>query len=76
MDATDILPQFNELNLNSEKVMQHILILTGAEDHFIPLKIHYKQVRTQECQIGDYSHHYKRGPGTEQLPDREHRACP
>ncbi len=44
MDATDILLQFNEQNLHSELVNQDVLILTGAEDHFIPLKMHYKQV--------------------------------
>ena len=44
MDATDILLQFNEHNLHSELVLQDVLILTGAEDHFIPMKMHYKQV--------------------------------
>ena len=44
MDATDVLLQFNEQNLHSELVKQDVLILTGAEDHFIPLKMHYKQV--------------------------------
>jgi hypothetical protein len=44
MDATDILLQFNEHNLHSECVKQDVLILTGAEDHFIPLRMHYKQV--------------------------------
>ena len=44
MDATDVLLQFNEHNLHSELVKQDVLILTGAEDHFIPLKMHYKQV--------------------------------
>src|SRR5665647_795738 len=44
MDATDVLLRFNEHNLHSELVKQDVLILTGAEDHFIPLKMHYKQV--------------------------------
>jgi pimeloyl-ACP methyl ester carboxylesterase len=44
MDATDVLLKFNEHNLHSELVKQDVLILTGAEDHFIPLKMHYKQV--------------------------------
>lgn len=44
MDATDVLLRFNEQNLHSELVKQDVLILTGAEDHFIPLKMHYKQV--------------------------------
>lgn len=42
--ASDVLLRFNEHNLHSELVMQDVLILTGAEDHFIPLKMHYKQV--------------------------------
>jgi dipeptidyl aminopeptidase/acylaminoacyl peptidase len=44
MDATDILLRFNEHNLHSELVKQDVLILTGAKDHFIPIKMHYKQV--------------------------------
>jgi pimeloyl-ACP methyl ester carboxylesterase len=44
MDATDVLLRFNEQNLHSDLVKQDVLILTGAEDHFIPLKMHYKQV--------------------------------
>jgi pimeloyl-ACP methyl ester carboxylesterase len=44
MDAKDILLQFNERNLYSELVNQDVLILTRAKDHFIPLKMHYKQV--------------------------------
>jgi len=39
-----ILLQFNEDNLHSELVTQDVLILTGAKDHFIPLKMHDKQV--------------------------------
>ena len=37
--------QLNEKNLHSDLVKQDVLILTGAEDHFIPLKMHYKQVK-------------------------------
>ena len=44
MDATDVLLQFNEPNQHPDLVKQDVLILTGAEDHFIPLKMHYKQV--------------------------------
>lgn len=43
-DAGKVLLQFNEQNLHSERVRQDVLILTGAEDHFIPIKMHYKQV--------------------------------
>lgn len=35
---------FNADNLLSERVGQDVLILTGAEDHFIPMKIHHLQV--------------------------------
>lgn len=42
--AMDVLLRFNEHNLHSELVKQDVLILTGAEDHFILLKMHYKQV--------------------------------
>jgi hypothetical protein len=44
MDATDVLLRFNEQNQHPDLVKQDVLILTGAEDHFIPLKMHYKQV--------------------------------
>ncbi|NMB79447.1 MAG: alpha/beta hydrolase [Methanomicrobiales archaeon] len=44
MDATDVLLSFNEKNQHPELVMQDVLILTGADDHFIPLKMHFKQV--------------------------------
>jgi pimeloyl-ACP methyl ester carboxylesterase len=35
---------FNAENLLSDRVTQDVLILTGAEDHFIPMKIHDLQV--------------------------------
>ena len=35
---------FNANNLLSNRVTQDVLILTGAEDHFIPMKIHDLQV--------------------------------
>lgn len=44
MDGTDVLLRFNEENQHPDLVKQDVLILTGAEDHFIPLKMHYKQV--------------------------------
>ena len=43
-DATQMLLQFNENNLKSELVKQDVLILTGEEDHFIPVKMHHIQV--------------------------------
>lgn len=44
VEASKVLLQFNAENLKSELVAQDVLILTGAEDHFIPLKMHYMQV--------------------------------
>jgi len=44
MDATDVLLQFNEQNLHSEHVLQDVLVLTGAEDHFIPLRMHSMRI--------------------------------
>jgi hypothetical protein len=34
----------NAANLHSERVTQEVLILTGEEGSFAPLKLHYKQV--------------------------------
>lgn len=44
MDGTDVLLRFNEENQHPDLIKQDVLILTGAEDHFIPLKMHDKQV--------------------------------
>lgn len=44
LDASNVMLSFNEQNLKSELVTQDVLILTGAEDHFIPLKLHQLQV--------------------------------
>jgi hypothetical protein len=43
-----VLLRFNEQNQHPELVKQDVLILTGAEGHFIPLKVHYKQVNVLE----------------------------
>ncbi len=42
--ASAVLLRFNEQNQHPGLVRQDVLILTGAEDHFIPLRMHYKQV--------------------------------
>jgi len=42
--AAQALLQFNEENLHSDRVTQDVLLLTGAADHFIPLKMHHLQV--------------------------------
>lgn len=43
-EASLALLQFNAENQQPERVTQDVLILTGAEDHFIPLKMHDLQV--------------------------------
>jgi pimeloyl-ACP methyl ester carboxylesterase len=43
--AMDFVMQLNEKNLLSWLVEQDVLILSGNEDHFIPLKMHDMQVR-------------------------------
>jgi len=45
IDAFDFLLQFNEENLHSGEIKQDVLILTGKEDHMIPLKTHHLQVK-------------------------------
>ncbi len=45
MEATDLIFQMNAKNLHSELVKQDVLILTGRNDHFIPFKMHKKQVK-------------------------------
>ena len=45
MEAMDVVLQLSARNLHSELVQQDVLILTGSEDHFIPLKMHDMQVK-------------------------------
>lgn len=45
MEGMDTVMQMNAKNLLSRFVEQDVLILTGAEDHFIPLKMHDMQVK-------------------------------
>lgn len=44
LEAAQALLAFNADNLQSAQVTQDVLILTGARDHFIPLKMHYLQM--------------------------------
>ena len=44
LDAAFALLEFNAEHLTSHRVTQDVLILTGAEDHFIPIKMHHMQV--------------------------------
>jgi alpha-beta hydrolase superfamily lysophospholipase len=45
IEAFDVLLQFNEKNLHSDRVEQDVLILTGREDHLVPFKMHALQVK-------------------------------
>lgn len=44
-EGSKAILKLNEENLHSDLIKQDVLILSGAEDHFIPIKMHYKQVR-------------------------------
>lgn len=44
LDASYALLEFNAENQRPHRVTQDVLILTGAEDHFIPLKMHRLQI--------------------------------
>jgi pimeloyl-ACP methyl ester carboxylesterase len=44
MDAMEIYLLMNERNIHSELVKQDVLILSGREDHLIPIKMHQKQL--------------------------------
>ncbi len=45
MAALEFAMQLNEENLHSDRVKQDVLILASTEDHFIPFRLHAKQVR-------------------------------
>ena len=44
-EAMKAVQWMNAENLHSERVAQDVLILTGKEDHFIPLKMHRMQMK-------------------------------
>lgn len=44
LDGSKLMMQFNEENQHPDRVTQDVLILTGADDHFIPLKMHDLQM--------------------------------
>lgn len=46
--ASTVMTQFNHESQHPERVTQDVLVLTGAEDHFIPLKLHYLQIKALE----------------------------
>ncbi|MBN2080324.1 MAG: alpha/beta fold hydrolase [Spirochaetes bacterium] len=45
IEVLDFSMQLNENNLHSELVKQDVLLLSSEGDHFIPIKMHGKQVR-------------------------------
>ncbi|MBN1299254.1 MAG: alpha/beta fold hydrolase [Actinobacteria bacterium] len=45
VEASKVMLEFNGQNQKPELVTQDVLMLTGAEDHFIPLKMHYMQIK-------------------------------
>jgi hypothetical protein len=45
LEASDMIFELNERNLHSELVKQDVMILTGSKDHFIPYKMHRKQIK-------------------------------
>lgn len=44
VEGSQAMLEFNKHNLQSGRVTQDVLILTGEKDHFIPLKLHHLQV--------------------------------
>ena len=44
MEAFEIWLALNEENIYSDKVIQDVLLLSGRNDHFIPIKMHKKQI--------------------------------
>ncbi|MCG3156411.1 MAG: hypothetical protein DKINENOH_03035 [bacterium] len=45
LDALDFYLQLNEENMHPERVTQDVLILSGRNDHFIPIKMHSRQLQ-------------------------------
>ena len=40
MDAFEYAWQMNSKNLHADKIKQHVMVITGRDDHFIPFKQH------------------------------------
>ncbi|MCG8327718.1 MAG: alpha/beta hydrolase [Chitinophagales bacterium] len=45
MDASEAILKMNKDNISSEFVRQDVLLLSGAKDHFIPVKMHHLQMQ-------------------------------
>ena len=44
MEAFETWLAMNEENIHSDKVIQDVLLLSGRNDHFVPIKMHKKQI--------------------------------
>jgi pimeloyl-ACP methyl ester carboxylesterase len=45
LEAFEYSLNLNQENLHCEKITQHVLYLTGRDDHIVPFKMHEKQVQ-------------------------------
>jgi len=75
MDAMDVAMQLNERNVHSDRVKQDVLILTGQEEQFIPLKMHAMQVKALTREVCDLQGIQQARTRPESLPNWEHRSC-
>jgi len=41
---TDVWLALNAENMHAENITQDVLLLSGSNDHFIPIKMHQKQI--------------------------------
>jgi len=46
MDAFEYAWQMNSKNLHTDMIKQHVLVITGKNDHFIPYKLHSKLIKS------------------------------
>jgi len=44
LEAAKVTLELSKENIHSEKIKQDVLLLTGRNDHFIPMKMHKKQI--------------------------------
>jgi hypothetical protein len=44
LEAFEVWLAMNGENIQSEKITQDVLLLSGRNDHFIPIKMHQKQI--------------------------------
>lgn len=44
VDAAKVWLEMNDVNIHSENVIQDVLLLSAENDHFVPVKMHQKQI--------------------------------